>query len=79
MIADVQLPAENAGLDDRKYDEERGGNMYELPRSITYTETVIEYGGFGSTNCKIDGKIKINHEGEVNRFVSRVRSQSSEK
>lgn len=50
VIADVQLPKEDAGLDGRKYDDEKG-----------------EHGGFGSTAGKIEVKVKINHEGEVNR------------
>ena len=50
VIANVQLPAEGAALNERKYDDEKG-----------------EHGGFGSTSCKIEVKMKINHEGEVNR------------
>ena len=29
----------------------------------------IEYGGFGSVGGKIETDIKINHEGEVNRYI----------
>eukprot|EP00053_Salpingoeca_punica_P007050 m.65234 g.65234 ORF g.65234 m.65234 type:complete len:430 (+) comp13976_c0_seq2:116-1405(+) len=50
VIADVQLPNEDAHVDARKYDDERG-----------------EHGGFGSVSGKIEVKVKINHDGEVNR------------
>ena len=35
----------------------------------TQTLTHLEYGGFGSVSGKIETDIKINHEGEVNRYM----------
>mmetsp|Transcript_48148 Transcript_48148/g.109409 ORF Transcript_48148/g.109409 Transcript_48148/m.109409 type:complete len:355 (+) Transcript_48148:5-1069(+) len=46
----VTLPAADAEVDARKYEDEKG-----------------ELGGFGGVRGKIDIKIKINHDGEVNR------------
>eukprot|EP01136_Pigoraptor_vietnamica_P017407 Opistho-1_new@62512 len=50
MIADVELPTQQALVDTRKYDDERG-----------------EHGGFGGASGRIKIKIRINHDGEVNR------------
>lgn len=53
MIADVKIPTDEAAFDARKYDDQRG-----------------EVGGFGAaTGCKIEIKQRINHEGEVHRYV----------
>lgn len=55
QIAQVQLPNENAQVDVRKYDEEKG-----------------EVGGYGGAEAKIRITQRINHDGEVNRFLCLV-------
>ena len=50
MVATVNLPAADAEVDARKYEDEKG-----------------ELGGFGGVAARVDVKIKINHDGEVNR------------
>lgn len=51
MVANIQLPNENHEIDARKYDDERK-----------------EVGGFGSHHgSKFEIKVKIKHDGEVNR------------
>jgi hypothetical protein len=50
LVANVNLPAPDAEIDAKKYDDEKG-----------------EVGGFGGVNAKIETKIRIKHEGEVNR------------
>ena len=50
QIATVNMPAPDAEVDARKYEDEKG-----------------ELGGFGGREARIDIKIKINHDGEVNR------------
>ncbi|XP_049851795.1 histone-binding protein RBBP4-like [Schistocerca gregaria] len=51
MIAEVKIPLEETAFDLRRYDDQRG-----------------DIGGYGAmSKCKIDIKVKLNHEGEVNR------------
>lgn len=53
MIAEVRIPTDETAFDARKYDDQKG-----------------EVGGFGAVaGCKIEIKQRINHEGEVHRFV----------
>jgi len=50
MIARVKLPSEDAEIDARNYDDEKG-----------------ELGSYGGMSSKIEVKVRINHDGEVNR------------
>ena len=43
--------------------------MHNKSFPILHTLPPIEYGGFGSVGGKIETDIKINHEGEVNRYM----------
>lgn len=50
-------------------------SLFAIPSPLVVSWTYkiflvfIEFGGFGSVSGKIEIEIKINHEGEVNRFV----------
>lgn len=77
----MNLPREDAQVDARKYDDEKGGKLLTRARPLaaavaiysTYLTALLhyfaEYGGFGSVNEKIAIKVRINHPGEVNRCV----------
>ena len=43
--------------------------MLNLIPDLNNISVSSEFGGFGSVSGKIEIEIKINHEGEVNRFV----------
>lgn len=64
MIANVHLPLPETEIDIRNYDEENGG-MQCICSSMT-----LESGGFSGVSGKINISIKINHEGEVNKYFS---------
>lgn len=64
MIANVHLPLPETEIDIRNYDEENGGMQ-----CICFSMT-LESGGFSGVSGKINISIKINHEGEVNKYFS---------
>lgn len=79
MIANVRLPSEDAVIDARKYDEEKGGACVHglaawavaagLATHLRVPPVPVpaELGGYGGSNAKVEIAIRINHEREVNR------------
>ena len=70
LLAEVSLPLSNTEIDARKYDDERGevvSNRLHIVKYAIHSCAALLKGGFGGTLSKIDVKIKIVHEGEVNR------------
>lgn len=66
QIATVQMPNEDFDFDARKFDEERGG--IHVIFIIVFLNLLVEFGGYGEGQCRINVTQKIPHEGEVNRY-----------
>ena len=69
VIASVKLPNDDAQVDASRYDNDRGGWLMYHVMVMWFILSSVEYGGFGSVSGKIEIEIKINHDGEVNRWA----------
>ena len=65
VIASVQIPKDGTANDSTQYESERAGTSNS--DQFSNKTLLLEYGGFGLFNAKIDVELKISHEGEVNR------------
>ena len=84
QIATVRIPNDQATVEGSKYDEERGGTCFLLSsgasrraphaRALSPSKRAherTETGSYGSFDNKVQIVQRINHDGEVNRYVSK--------
>ena len=82
QIATVRIPNDQATVEGSKYDEERGGTCFLLSsgasrraphaRALSPSKRAherTETGSYGSFDNKVQIVQRINHDGEVNRYV----------